>query len=414
MGSSVFFYQAAIVGSIWYFTSSYGWLGYVLALVFWAAFTFFRTQTLKLGLIQYSVLLASGYVMWEAAYADLLETAKSAEMWLLAGTGVIGIVSLVLVFRWLSGVVYANMSRRIEEVKGFLAKPKLEPIKDAAKSGALAACGISDILDTNRGADASRQNQKQVKMLFLNVPYSEKDEAKALGARWDGERRKWYIPDGAHAAPFARWINGNDNSAFQPRAGKTAKPTASLFVDLVPRTAWFSNLRSEITNDEWVLVKKATFEPAGYACQACGGGGAEHPVECHERWHYDSTTKVQTLLGTIALCPACHEATHFGLARVRGRDGEALRQMMRVNGWDESQTMRHVRQAMDEWVRRSEIKWRLDARWLLDFVPLSEGTRKKIADHASGIAERAVLDWQAKIIDEQKMGLDQIRGQHKP
>jgi hypothetical protein len=31
-----------------------------------------------------------------------------------------------------------------------------------------------------------------VKRFDLRVPYSEKDEAKALGARWDGLVKKWY------------------------------------------------------------------------------------------------------------------------------------------------------------------------------------------------------------------------------
>lgn len=43
-------------------------------------------------------------------------------------------------------------------------------------------------------------------MKFLKVPYAEKDEAKALGARWDGARKSWYVPDGKDEAPFARWI----------------------------------------------------------------------------------------------------------------------------------------------------------------------------------------------------------------
>ena len=29
--------------------------------------------------------------------------------------------------------------------------------------------------------------------IYLNVPYSEKDEAKKMGARWDAKRKKWYI-----------------------------------------------------------------------------------------------------------------------------------------------------------------------------------------------------------------------------
>ena len=41
---------------------------------------------------------------------------------------------------------------------------------------------------------------------LLNVPFSEKDQAKALGARWDGELKKWFVPAGQDEAPFARWF----------------------------------------------------------------------------------------------------------------------------------------------------------------------------------------------------------------
>lgn len=43
-------------------------------------------------------------------------------------------------------------------------------------------------------------------MNFLNVPYAEKDEARALGARWNPTRKKWYVPDGVALAPFERWL----------------------------------------------------------------------------------------------------------------------------------------------------------------------------------------------------------------
>ena len=40
----------------------------------------------------------------------------------------------------------------------------------------------------------------------LTVPFAEKDEAKRLGARWDGERKVWYVPDGIDATAFGRWL----------------------------------------------------------------------------------------------------------------------------------------------------------------------------------------------------------------
>ena len=41
--------------------------------------------------------------------------------------------------------------------------------------------------------------------LFLTVPFAEKDKAKKLGARWDAERRAWYVPQGKDITPFKAW-----------------------------------------------------------------------------------------------------------------------------------------------------------------------------------------------------------------
>lgn len=53
-------------------------------------------------------------------------------------------------------------------------------------------------------------------MTKLNVPYAEKDEARRLGARWDGERKTWYVPAGAMLTTFERWLPKFDTKA--PRA----------------------------------------------------------------------------------------------------------------------------------------------------------------------------------------------------
>ena len=41
---------------------------------------------------------------------------------------------------------------------------------------------------------------------FLRVDFRQKDEAKRLGARWDPNRKQWYVPAGCDLAPFARWL----------------------------------------------------------------------------------------------------------------------------------------------------------------------------------------------------------------
>ncbi len=41
--------------------------------------------------------------------------------------------------------------------------------------------------------------------IYLTVPYAQKDEAKALGARWDASQKKWYVPSDKDLALFAKW-----------------------------------------------------------------------------------------------------------------------------------------------------------------------------------------------------------------
>ena len=41
---------------------------------------------------------------------------------------------------------------------------------------------------------------------FIDVPFKEKDEAKALGARWDVGAKKWYVPEGKDLMPFSAWL----------------------------------------------------------------------------------------------------------------------------------------------------------------------------------------------------------------
>jgi Antirestriction protein len=52
------------------------------------------------------------------------------------------------------------------------------------------------------------------KKTYLDVPYHQKDEAKALGARWDRQEQSWFLPAGIKdQAPFAQWVRQADAAA---------------------------------------------------------------------------------------------------------------------------------------------------------------------------------------------------------
>lgn len=47
---------------------------------------------------------------------------------------------------------------------------------------------------------------------YLAVPYKQKEQAKALGARWDKEAGAWYVPANIELAPFAQWVPKNQEA----------------------------------------------------------------------------------------------------------------------------------------------------------------------------------------------------------
>lgn len=50
---------------------------------------------------------------------------------------------------------------------------------------------------------------------YLEVPFHEKDAAKAKGARFDMAIKKWYCPDGVDLQNFSKWLPKNFQRAWK-------------------------------------------------------------------------------------------------------------------------------------------------------------------------------------------------------
>lgn len=133
-----------------------------------------------------------------------------------------------------------------------------------------------------------------------------------------------------------------------------------LTVELVPRTCWYSNVRSEVSRADWEICKQYVRERSGDKCEICGGQGRRWPVECHEIWDYNDQSHVQRLVDLIALCPACHEVKHFGRTEVVGRGRQAFEHLQKVNGWTHSETVDYLQNVNTIWEQRSRHEWTLD------------------------------------------------------
>ncbi len=73
---------------------------------------------------------------------------------------------------------------------------------------------------------------------YLQVPFRDKDSAKALGARWDPAQRQWYVPAGRELAPFAAWLPAglvDASPQLPPDSAPVAIPVATTEEPAFPR-----------------------------------------------------------------------------------------------------------------------------------------------------------------------------------
>jgi hypothetical protein len=219
---------------------------------------------------------------------------------------------------------------------------------------------------------------------WLDVPFADKDEAKRLGARWDQPARRWYAPRPGMSG-LDRWTPRPPLPELLP--GEDRSFGSGLFVDLVPRSCWFTNVRSGVAAAEWDRVRRMVYSRAGDRCEACGRGRDPETgvrMEAHERWYFDDARGVQVLRRLICLCVGCHGATHFGLATVQGRDAEALEHLIAVTGTSRDLAEAHVAEAFGLWRQRSTRTWDLDltiltAAGITLARPVSPARRDEIA-----------------------------------
>lgn len=69
------------------------------------------------------------------------------------------------------------------------------------------------------------QPQLAKEKTYLAVPYAEKNEAKACGARWEKESKSWYLPQGGDLKSVQRWMPKNDH---QPSTHLNHDPLAEF------------------------------------------------------------------------------------------------------------------------------------------------------------------------------------------
>ena len=144
-----------------------------------------------------------------------------------------------------------------------------------------------------------------------------------------------------------------------------------LTIELVPKTAWYTNVRSNVSKSEWDRIRKKSYAIANNLCEVCKDSGKNqgynHNVECHEIWQYDDVNKIQTLTGLVSLCPYCHKCKHPGLAQINGELNIVINQLMKVNNIAKNDAEKLLDEAFNLWRERSKHKWTLDISYIKNY-----------------------------------------------
>jgi putative DNA primase/helicase len=153
--------------------------------------------------------------------------------------------------------------------------------------------GLSRILKSFSPEVPEKTTQE---VTYLQVPFREKDQAKALGAQWDKEKRAWYVPEDMPVEGFSKWMAKDRQQQVGPsnrlylivpysERGE-AKSAGALWDNTVK--SWYAGPRADQSRLQRWNVENVTRQqsPAMMPCEEFASAlkvlgcivDAEHPI----------------------------------------------------------------------------------------------------------------------------------------
>ena len=86
-----------------------------------------------------------------------------------------------------------------------------------------------------------------------------------------------------------------------------------LRFECLPQALWGKNIRSELGQIEWDIIRKKVYKKYNHRCCICGRKGK---MNAHEVWKLKISsskgTGIQILVNIISVCDDCHSTIHIG------------------------------------------------------------------------------------------------------
>lgn len=184
-----------------------------------------------------------------------------------------------------------------------------------------------------------------------------------------------------------------------------------LSIELVPKTAWNKNVRSEISKTAWNEIRTDVCASQENKCGICE---ADVSLSCHEIWNYDELNHIQELMDFVALCNLCHHVKHIGYASILAKQGkldmqEVEEHFMQINNCDFQAFKKHEVKALIQFKERSKHQWTLSFGKFESKIRGSEEEKLKKNEIVKKLRE--IEEFEKKVEElkvEEKKQIDQI------
>lgn len=203
----------------------------------------------------------------------------------------------------------------------------------------------------------SKTTPSNITKIYLDVPYDEKNEAKALGAKWDNNVKKWYSVESNNEL-VKKW--GEEARIIHELCEEDRTYGTGLNVEFTPKSCWCKKIQYAVKWCDRTRLNDYVLGRVNRTCETCNVQDTQLEYHMHGRWIYNEETHTQKLVRLMALCDACNTATHFGTAHFNGRKNDAISQLKKVNTFSDEQVQQHIDDAYAFVKTLNQHKWTVD------------------------------------------------------
>ncbi|WEV50260.1 DUF5710 domain-containing protein (plasmid) [Acinetobacter sp. ESL0695] len=165
---------------------------------------------------------------------------------------------------------------------------------------------------SNQVKNASIENNSKIQATkektYINVPFSEKNEAREAGAKWDKNEKSWFIPENVDTTPFEKWIEVRDltteaikdiTSVAQEELGKSLQPNFSD-MKIFLAVAYEDREIAKEAGAMWDKEAKCWYAPEGSDMMLLNKWLPENQPSVDSHAHANNTSVFQTNIDPIS------------------------------------------------------------------------------------------------------------------